>query len=149
MSLLRRELLAALTCSHCGSRGLRECGKARERITEAVAPEPQPLATRKGIAHVPGNVPQKDGSIGNARYQPVGFTDCGHGAYVPGVVLDPFAGSGTTLVVARRLGRRAIGIELNADYCELSRKRLATWWRDPPQPKRADEAQLSLEESAA
>jgi site-specific DNA-methyltransferase (adenine-specific) len=40
------------------------------------------------------------------------------------VVLDPFAGSGTTLAVARRLGRRYLGIELSADYAERVRQRL-------------------------
>lgn len=39
------------------------------------------------------------------------------------VVLDPFAGSGTTLRVAERLGRNSIGIELNADYIKLQEKR--------------------------
>lgn len=42
-----------------------------------------------------------------------------------GTVLDPFAGSGTTLYVSRKLGRRGIGIDLNADYLEMASRRLA------------------------
>lgn len=41
-----------------------------------------------------------------------------------GTVLDPFAGSGTTLMVARQLGRKSVGIELNPDYCDITVKRI-------------------------
>jgi DNA modification methylase len=41
------------------------------------------------------------------------------------LVLDPFAGSGTTLAVAKRLGRHYLGIELSAEYAERVRQRLA------------------------
>ena len=46
----------------------------------------------------------------------------------PAVVLDPFMGTGTTLVVARALGRNSIGVDLSADYC-----RLAQWRINNPQ----------------
>ena len=42
-----------------------------------------------------------------------------------GLVLDPFLGSGTSAVVAKKLGRQFLGVEQNLDYCLLAQKRLA------------------------
>ena len=44
--------------------------------------------------------------------------------FEPAVVLDPFAGSGTTMQVARQLGRSAIGIELSEEYAKMIKKRM-------------------------
>ena len=65
---------------------------------------------------------------------------------VPATVLDPFGGSGTTGLVADRLGRNAILIELNPEYAELARKRIdqdaATRGDGPDEIMRGDDLPL-------
>ena len=56
---------------------------------------------------------------------------------VGGLVLDPFMGSGTTLVAAKQLGRRAIGIEIEEKYCQIAvdRLRQSVFQFDEPAPE--------------
>lgn len=54
-----------------------------------------------------------------------GWTDCGHNNWSPGIVLDPFCGSGTTGVAALKMGRRFIGIDLYQNYLDIAQRRCA------------------------
>lgn len=54
-----------------------------------------------------------------------GYSDCGCNAgFEPGIVLDPFAGVGTTLKEAWKLGRNYIGFEISKEYCEIGNRLL-------------------------
>jgi hypothetical protein len=55
--------------------------------------------------------------------QPVDWFTHWIDALQPSVALDPFMGAGTTLVAAKNLGRKAIGIEIEEQYCEIAAKR--------------------------
>jgi site-specific DNA-methyltransferase (adenine-specific) len=71
-------------------------------------------ASLKGVRHV---------AYPPTRFLPGGWTDCGHDAWRNGIVLDPFAGSGTTLMVATGHGRDAIGIDLDERNAALASER--------------------------
>ena len=75
-----------------------------------------------------GLTPNRDGSsIGHPTQKPIAPFAALVRALCPdgGLVVDPFAGSGTTLRAAKDEGRRSIGIELEERYCEIAAKRLA------------------------
>ena len=61
-------------------------------------------------------------SVTTLGWQPA--CDCAATGTIPGTVLDPFAGSGTTLAVAAELGRSGIGCELNPEYIGLAERRI-------------------------
>ena len=87
--------------------------KGRPQRPEAPLPDVQPWEYTGNVSHPT----EKAVSI----LRPLVESFCPAG----GVVLDPFAGSGSTLVAAALSGRRYVGIELEAKYCELARRRLA------------------------
>jgi DNA modification methylase len=99
------------------------------RLEGHPAPFPEALPNRLIAMYTFGAVPEKD---------------------FPGdIVLDPFAGSGTTCVAARRLGRRFIGIDLNEDFCAYAHQRVQATPFNPVvmsarRPAERQKAQLSL-----
>ena len=103
-----------------------KCGKAREKIIES---EYVGASVKRG-GHLEGDGNGSQGNVYNvpkeaAKREIKGYTNCGCNAgFEPGVVLDPFMGSGTTAVVAKKLGRQWLGIELNEKYIEMANRRI-------------------------
>jgi len=95
-----------------------------------------PMLGKKGVASTPrGRVPtdvwtiqMEDSNFPENQYAvfPEALVELPIRATCPrgGTVLDPFVGSGTTAVVALRLGRKAIGIDASADFLEFTKKRI-------------------------
>lgn len=72
-----------------------------------------------------GNPSSPAGRTGHPHAKPVDLIEGLLLQSPAGVVADPFAGSGTTLIAARNQGRQAIGVEIEERYCEIIAKRLA------------------------
>ena len=99
-------------------------------------PSSPPILGKKGVVSTPrGRVPtdvwtiqMEDSNFPENQYAvfPEALVELPIRATCPrgGTVLDPFVGSGTTAVVALRLGRKAIGIDASADFLEFTKKRI-------------------------
>lgn len=109
----------------CPHRVCTTCGQPSRRIVEM---------TQRGTGRTTNGRKPRDRSesFAGATYdtrtvvavETVGWSDCGHGTWRPGHVLDPFAGSGTTLAVAVGRGRAATGIDIDPRNADLARERL-------------------------
>lgn len=103
------------------------CGAPYRRVverTQVLRDRPNALTKRDGTNgtgnHCANTVAGVD--VRTTGWHPT--CGCAAGAPVPCVVLDPFLGSGTTVAVARELGRHGVGCELNPEYAELARRRI-------------------------
>ena len=116
----------------------KQCGKPRERITEDIdnhtEEQKQRLAEqrerqKKYIEDGGGRGSVPDGDLVEVNHVTTGWTSCDcdipeKEKYTPGIVLDPYMGSGTTGLVAKQLGFRWIGIDINPDYCKMAQNRI-------------------------
>ena len=64
-------------------------------------------------------------AVGHPTPKPIGLMETLIDRCIQGVIADPFAGSGATLIAARNLGKKAIGVELEEKYCEHIATRLS------------------------
>ncbi len=99
----------------------RTCGEPSRRIMEDVV---KPFADGNGRHTPTPGQPTRQTIRTTSENLTLGFSDCGHDDWRPGLVLDPFAGSGTTLAVATGHGRDAIGIDLDERNYDLALERV-------------------------
>lgn len=94
------------------------------RQWEAIAFYPQ--AEHKFIKRIPDVIhAQRTGNVFHPTEKPIELMRILIAANEGDSILDPFMGSGTTLVAAKYLNRNATGIEISEKYCEIARKRLS------------------------
>lgn len=125
------DLVVPFVKSMCPERVCRVCGEPSRRMTEGAYVTTPDDSTRDKMRP---NDPEVRGSLDHPpevgwqrSHTTVGWTDCSHDDYRPGCVLDPFAGSGTTLMVATGHGRDAVGIDLDSRNADLARERVGMW----------------------
>jgi site-specific DNA-methyltransferase (adenine-specific) len=105
-----------------------------ENIVFASVGQPSPMIDR-GM----GSVITAENVFHSTRFHPTEKPTELINAAVPGdTVLDPFMGSGTTLVAAKQLGRKAIGIEIEKKYCDIAIERLRQEVIPLPMPEPTD-----------
>lgn len=124
------KLAERLVLSMCPAEVCGVCGEPRrrvERIANSLGVAVQRKAHQAGsdARDIRTNVADIHAAPDVSLRETLGWTDCGHDNYAPGVVLDPFAGTGTTLCVADLHGRDGIGIDIDPRNRDLLEPRMA------------------------
>lgn len=123
------DLIKPLILAGTSAKGCRaNCGAPYERIIKKTfVPQPDVSAEKGKRQNMDASRKDEGMPRGSTKTETVGWeSTCGCNAEIaPCTVLDPFSGAGTVALVSDRLQRNAIGIELNPDYAEQSRQRLA------------------------
>lgn len=110
-------------CGTCGQPSLRVMGDTK--YLNSRNEEASYLAMNDSKARMAPGVNQfKHDTVHHIVQESVGWSDCGHDNWRLGRVLDPFAGSGTTLLVTCGLGRESIGIDLDHRNLTLAQNRI-------------------------
>jgi len=117
----------------CPEQVCKKCGKARVRIVklgeivQTFGSDKGKMAKSNHYGNDTGNRKRIFAKKMIARqHETIGWTSCGCNAgFEGGIVLDPFAGAGTAGVVAKKLGRRFILIDIKKEYCEMADRRIA------------------------
>ena len=121
------DLVVKPVAAMCPERVCVVCGAPSRRITEDTAELADAKQRFKWASGGLEKGLKKDAAtrvdVSGARVT-TGWTDCGHDSWRRGVVLDPFAGSGTTLAVATGHGRDAIGIDIDSANADLALERV-------------------------
>lgn len=111
------ELCVKPILAMCPQRVCRVCGQPSRRIVECEPGMGGYHQAFDGGGPTPGGRTERKATT-------LGWSDCGHNDWRPGLTFDPFAGSGTTLMVATGHGRDAIGIDIDPRNADLARERV-------------------------
>lgn len=132
------KLVEPCVLAGCPAQVCSECGAPWERVVERTPDTRVPYATIGTPRRTPAGGEQSNlakvlredgrgGDLATKRNITTGWrpTCACNAETIPGTVLDPFTGSGTTGAVACRLGRIFVGIELSPEYAEMAERRIA------------------------